>query len=258
MAGPGDYVPDITEGINCIEDLPKAKTKCRSRVYKKRPCSCCGNAACREKIYTRTLHDLGDLAANHPIDIVLRFSQHRCSQCRKYFNVGYRDLADPGCQYTRRVVHMAVRLVVEDLQAVAKGEQPAKANKRIGQVKLHDINFDGYLDFATSERDGAKWGIRHYLVFDKVSGQFVANWLTRRLEQFKHNGIHLDVKSKEIRVDHLVLSEGLVSESYMIQGARLVLVETVEMHYDEEKLPSIITTKRLVNSEMRIIKTEPQ
>jgi len=114
MAGPGDYVPDITEGINCIEDLPKAKTKSRSRVYKKRPCPCCGYAACREKIYTRTLHDLGDLAANHPIDIVLRFSQHRCSQCRKYFNVDYRDLADPGCHYTRRVVHMAVRLVVED------------------------------------------------------------------------------------------------------------------------------------------------
>ena len=123
---------------------------------------------------------------------------------------------------------------------------------------LHDIDFDGYLDFATSERGGAKWGICHYLVFDKVSGQFVSNWLTRRLEKLKHNGIHLDVKSKEIRVDHLVLSEGLVSESYKIQGSRLVLVETVEMHYDEEELSSIITTKRLVNGEMRIIKTEPQ
>ena len=114
MAGPGEYVPDITEGITCVEDLPKAKTKKRSRVYKKRPCPICSYSACREKIYTRTLHDLGDLATNRPIDIELRFSQHRCSQCRKYFNVDYSDLADPGCHYTRRVVHMAVRLVVED------------------------------------------------------------------------------------------------------------------------------------------------
>ena len=33
---------------------------------------------------------------------------------RQYFNADLSDLADRGAQYTRRVVHLAVRLVVED------------------------------------------------------------------------------------------------------------------------------------------------
>lgn len=31
MAEPGEYVSDITEGITCVEALPKAKIKRRSR-----------------------------------------------------------------------------------------------------------------------------------------------------------------------------------------------------------------------------------
>ena len=123
---------------------------------------------------------------------------------------------------------------------------------------LHDINFDGYLDLSTLERGGAKWGVSHYLVFDKKSGHFISNWLTRKLDQFKHNGIHPDAKSKEIRVDYLVVGEGLVSESYEIQGAELVLVETKEMNYDAKTKSSTITTKRLTGGKMKVIKTEPR
>jgi hypothetical protein len=114
MDGPGVYVPDRTEGLRRIEDLPVAKIKFRSRVYKKQPCPQCGHASYREKEFTRTLHDLGDLGANRPIDLRVRYSQHYCSKCQKYFNADLTDLADPGSQYTRRVVHLAVRLVVED------------------------------------------------------------------------------------------------------------------------------------------------
>ena len=37
MAGPGEYVSDITEGITSVEDLPKAKIKRCSRKRKKQP-----------------------------------------------------------------------------------------------------------------------------------------------------------------------------------------------------------------------------
>lgn len=114
MSGPGEYVPDITEGITRVEDLPPAKIEKRSRNYKRRSCPYCGHSAYRDKLFTRTLHDLGDLAANHPRDIVVTYSQHCCSRCGKYFNADLGDLADPYSQYTRRVVHLAVRLVVED------------------------------------------------------------------------------------------------------------------------------------------------
>ena len=114
MDGPGEYVPDVTEGITCVDDLPEPQTRRRSRNYKKRSCPRCGHSAYRDKVYTRKLHDLGDLAANRPVDLVVTYSQHYCSKCRQYFNADLSDLADRGAQYTRRVVHLAVRVVVED------------------------------------------------------------------------------------------------------------------------------------------------
>lgn len=114
MARPGDYVPDVTEGITRVEDLPKPKVKKLSRNYPHRRCPRCGRSAYRDNVFTRTLHDLGDLAANHPVDLLVTYSQHCCSRCRKYFNADTTDLADARSQYTRRVVHLAVRLVVED------------------------------------------------------------------------------------------------------------------------------------------------
>jgi len=114
MDGPGVYVPDRTEGILRLEDLPAVKIHHRSRLYKKQPCPQCGYAGYRDKVFTRTLHDLGDLGANRPIDLRVRYSQHRCSNCNQYFNADLTDLADPGSRYTRRVVDLAVRLMVED------------------------------------------------------------------------------------------------------------------------------------------------
>lgn len=114
MAGPGEYVPDVAEGITRVEDLPKPKIVRRSRSYPRRKCPYCGHSAYRDNVFTRTLHDLGDLVANRPRDIVVTYSQHCCSKCRRYFNADISDLADPNAQYTRRVVHLSVRLVVED------------------------------------------------------------------------------------------------------------------------------------------------
>ena len=114
MPGPGDYRPDPTEGITRVEDLPQPKVLRRSRNYRRRPCPRCGHSAYRDRQVTRTLHDLGDHASGRPCDIRLTYSQHFCSPCRKYFNADMTDLAAPGSHYTRRVVELAVRLVVED------------------------------------------------------------------------------------------------------------------------------------------------
>ena len=61
MDGPGDYVPDVTEGITRLEDLPKPKIKRQLRSHKKAPCPDCGYRSYRDKVFTRTLHDLGVL-----------------------------------------------------------------------------------------------------------------------------------------------------------------------------------------------------
>ena len=114
MARPGDYKPDPTEGITRVEDLPAPKIVRRSRNYKRRCCPRCRRAAYRDRVYERRLHDLGNLAQDHPVDLVVKYSQHCCSHCGKYFSADLSDLADRNSHYTRRVVHLAVRVVVED------------------------------------------------------------------------------------------------------------------------------------------------
>jgi hypothetical protein len=68
----------------------------------------------RDRVFTRTLHDLGDPIAGRPRDIQLTYSQHHCTKCRRYFTADMSDLAAPKARYTQRVAALAVRLVVED------------------------------------------------------------------------------------------------------------------------------------------------
>lgn len=114
MEGPGEYLPDVTEGITRVEDLPQARIVKQSRNYPRRPCPSCERSAYRDRVVTRVLHDLGDLRANRPVDLIVSYSQHYCSHCDIYFNADMDDLALPRAHYTHRVVSMAVRLVVED------------------------------------------------------------------------------------------------------------------------------------------------
>jgi hypothetical protein len=114
MTGPGEYTADVSEGITRVEDLPESRIVRLRRSYKRRRCPWCEHAAYRDKVFTRTLHDVGDLAADRPRDLVVTYSQHCCSRCGRYFNADLSDLAAPNSLYTRRVVALAVRLVVED------------------------------------------------------------------------------------------------------------------------------------------------
>ena len=114
MAAPGKYVPDVTEGVTRVEDLPPAKVVKRSRNYRHRPCPKCGRNSYRLRTVTRKLHDLGDPISERPREIHLTYSQHRCLGCNTYFNADMDDVALPKSHYTHRVVHTAVRLVVED------------------------------------------------------------------------------------------------------------------------------------------------
>lgn len=114
MFGPGEDVPDPTEGIVDVNDLPKPILEPYDRNHDHSPCPRCGQWAYRHKAGQRTLHDLGDLRTGCPVDLLVTYSSHYCSTCRKYCNVDLSDVALPGCHYTRRVMQLAVRLVVED------------------------------------------------------------------------------------------------------------------------------------------------
>lgn len=112
--GPGEYVPDPTEGIQRVEDLPKPKILKCSRNYPQRPCPQCGRTAYRDRVLHWRLHDVGDLVSGRPHEIELTYSQHYCSACQTYFAADMSDLAPPLGRYARRVMALAIRAVVED------------------------------------------------------------------------------------------------------------------------------------------------
>jgi len=112
--GPGEYLPDPTEGITRVEDLPQPKLIRINRNVERLACPRCGHPAYRDHVYTRRLHDVGDLDAGRPRELEITYSQHCCSRCHKYFNTDTSDLAAPFSHYTHRVISLAVRTVVED------------------------------------------------------------------------------------------------------------------------------------------------
>jgi hypothetical protein len=114
MPGPGIYLPDATQGVRRIEDLPAARSIQRSRNCPRRPCPKCQRNAYRLRTAQRTLYDLGDPRAGRPRDLHVTCSQHRCLHCGHDFNVDRLDLALPNRHYTHRVVATAVCRVVED------------------------------------------------------------------------------------------------------------------------------------------------
>src|SRR5262245_27009017 len=95
MFGPGAYRPDPTEGITAIADLPPPEIVPYRRTYERQACPRCTHQAYRDKQFQRRLHDLGNLDVWCPRDLVVTYSQHYCTKCRKYFNADLSDLAPP-------------------------------------------------------------------------------------------------------------------------------------------------------------------
>ena len=112
MFGPGEYVPDPPEGIVDVNALPTPIIVPEDYNYEYTPCPRCGQVASRHKSGQRTLHDLGDVSTGRPRDLLVTYSSHYGSNGRKSFHVDLAHVALPGSHYTRRVIQLAVRLVL--------------------------------------------------------------------------------------------------------------------------------------------------
>jgi len=110
--GPGEYVPDVA--FTKPEDLPRPKIIKQQRNFAHLPCPHCDIPAARDKVFVRTLHELGDLVSGRPHELQITYSQHYCRTCHKYFPADLTDLALRNGHYTHRVMRLAIRLVVED------------------------------------------------------------------------------------------------------------------------------------------------
>ena len=114
MPKPGDYLPDPSEGIGDVDDLPKPIVKTRSKVLAKCPCPHCGYNCRKHRTGHRKLRHLGNRSKGRPVLIELAYSVHYCPKCKIHFNVDTTNVAAPGSHYTHAVVELAIRVVVED------------------------------------------------------------------------------------------------------------------------------------------------
>ena len=114
MFGPGVYVPDPTEGIVDVKDLPAPQYVPYSRNQPHTPCPRGDQLASRHTAGQRMVHDLGNLSTGRPVDLLVTYSSHSCAPCQKYCHIDLSDVAPPGSHDTPRVIDMAVRLVVEE------------------------------------------------------------------------------------------------------------------------------------------------
>src|SRR2546428_13752950 len=110
MFGPGEYVPDPTEGMVDIEDLPRPQLVAYSRNHEHTPCPRCDHLASRHTCGQRTLHALGDLSTGRPVALLVTYSSPSCSPGRKHLNPDLSDPAPPVGHYTHRGMQMAARL----------------------------------------------------------------------------------------------------------------------------------------------------
>ena len=235
MSGPGEYRPDPTIGIARPEDLPKTKVGVQSRNYRRRPCPHCGGKASRDRLVRRTLHDLGNTLTGRPRDIVLLCSQHYCRRCRKYFNADASDLADPGSHYTRRVVDLAVRRVVEDGLPYRCAEWALWRDHRVfvpyatiqnwveagGKKAARRVDTE-HLDWALSDFSG-------FIAVDELyDGPFcvlsiVDNRTFKRLtyEVLDHDPDHTDITAFFRRFHRALTARGLTLKGITTDGSSL-------------------------------------
>ena len=134
-------------------------------------------------------------------------------------------------------------------------ESNAWASMFTKHFKALDINFDGYLDIATLDGFGAKWSGFNYWLFDKRSGRFITNALTRELRELSFNEIVLRPKTKEIYTTHLP-SVCFGKKIHKIVNGRLVLMYSEEpmLKGEGDDFCKLIIEKR-INGKMRRIRT---
>jgi hypothetical protein len=89
LLGPGTY------WLHPPAALPKPRVDQHSRHFQHRPCPPYGQSRERDRAYTCTLHEVGDLPARCPQAIALTYAQHARCKCRQYFDSAAAKLAPP-------------------------------------------------------------------------------------------------------------------------------------------------------------------
>jgi len=75
------------------------------------PCPRCVRECAVDRVFQRTVRDIGNTRYAH--NVRLRYSQHRCGVCDRYFSVDLERICPRKCLYTNRVIPYAVHLLID-------------------------------------------------------------------------------------------------------------------------------------------------
>lgn len=108
-------------------------------------CPLCGATAKRHSTATRTLREVGH---SRPAALLVTYSKHRCTACRRTFSVDMSHLATKGARFTRRVRGCALDLVIR------KGLTLEAASLRMRQRHFVHVPMSTIHDWAAAEMEG--------------------------------------------------------------------------------------------------------
>src|SRR6266566_2531835 len=114
MYGPGRYVPDPTEGIPTVKDLPAPPLVAYHRDHTQTAGPRCSQLASRHTSGQRLWHDVGDWCTGHPLDLLVTSASPSCDRCTKHCTIALSAGAPPGAHDTHRVIDVAGRVVSDD------------------------------------------------------------------------------------------------------------------------------------------------
>ena len=80
------------------------------RVHSRYACPTCAQSSSLDRVFERRLQDLGN--RRFAYDLVLRYSQHYCRRCNRYFSVDMTDVCPQSSLYTNEVIAQAVHSVL--------------------------------------------------------------------------------------------------------------------------------------------------
>jgi hypothetical protein len=129
----------------------------------------------------------------------------------------------------------------------------SEASWLINSFMAEDVNFDGYTDFLVADDFGTKWESHKVWLFEKRSGKFITNSLTKELGALRTNKLDFDSKSQTVHAHYLNLDVGRVGEVYKIAGGHLVLIQVDERQRDKAR-GWVVVTKEVRKGKMVVTK----
>ena len=202
---------------------------------------------------------------------MVTYSSHYCSHCRKYFNSDLSDLALPGCHYTRRVIQLAVRLVVEDGMPYRPASWHLWRDHRVfvpfgtlqnwveaGEKKAHRQMDDAFLDWALASFSGSVAADElyegPYCVLSVVDNRQYKRMLYAVLD---HEPTHPDITTFFGRLKTALMERDLVLQGITTDGSPLY-PEPIRMVFGDvaHQMCTFHVLKELTQGILRAVATE--